>query len=186
MSTAADLGTKRPEAVRLAITTWAVALAVELVHQITQITMSVLDPAELTAAARESAESAGTSVEGASDTLIELTVYGSIALMGLISLLVLVGLAVALRFYASRHRLADGSRRLLMVFSLYFGLRGLLVFAGGTISPGVPVWLMLLDGSLQLIVAVAAVLGLVFSGRKESVDYLASTAPTDADTPARK
>lgn len=189
MSTAADLGGKRPEAVRLAVITWAVALVLELVHQITQITMSVLDPAELAAAARESAESAGSAgsgIEGASDTLINLTVYGSIAIMGLISLLILVGLTVALRFYASRHRLADGARRLLMVFSLYFGLRGLLVFVGGTVSPGVPVWLMLVDGSLQLLVAVAAVLGLVFSGRKESVDYLASTTPADSDLPTRK
>lgn len=184
MSTASDVGVKRPEAFRLAVGAWAVALLVELIHQITQISMSLIDPAELMSAARKEAES--TSVEGASDTLITFSVYGSIIIMGLVSLLIIVGLVVALRFYAARHRLADGARRLLMVFSLYFALRGLLVFVAGPAGSAVPVWLMLLDGSLQLIVAVAAILGLVFSGRKESVDYLAEVNPADPEPAARK
>lgn len=177
MSTVSELGTRRPEAVQLAIGAWALALLGELIHQILQIVMSLIDPAELLAVARESAD------EGMSETAINLSVYGSIVIMALINVLILIGLTVALRFYATRHRLADGARRLLMVFSLYFALRGLLVFVAGTAGPGVPVWLMLIDGSLQLLVAVAAILGLVFSGREESMKYI---TPADSELPADK
>lgn len=164
---------RRPEAVTLAIATWATALVTELIHQVTQTAMALLDPADLLAAARESAEQSETAV---SDALVDLTAYGSIALMGLINLLILAGLTVALWCYATRRKIADGARRLLMVFSLYFALRGLVVFTAAPTGTDVPVWLMLIDGCLQLIVAVAAVLGLVFSGRKEAIDHLNASA----------
>lgn len=170
-------GQGRPESVRLACLTWALALVAELIHQITQTVMSVLDPSELIASARASAED---NLEGVGEGLIRATAYGSIALLGVINLLILIALAVALRLFVSRHRAAGGARRLLVVFSLYFALRGLLVFVAAPVAHAVPVWLTLLDGSLQLIVAVAAVLGVIFSGHKESIDFITPAPDPDS------
>ncbi|MDN6246433.1 MAG: hypothetical protein L0J38_07865, partial [Corynebacterium casei] len=70
----------------------------------------------------------------------------------------------------SKH--AGTARRMLFVFSLYFTFRLFLVFmtrpATGTNSPD---WLYVVDGSLQILVGVAAVLVLVFSSREETLEY---------------
>lgn len=158
-----------PEAVRLAVSVWALAVGLEVVHQILAIVMGVVDPAELLTAAREAG--AADQLPGDTDAGVRLTALTAIVLMGLFNLAIVTVLAVALRLFATKHRMAGGSRRLLMIFSLFWALRGMLVFSAQPSGTDVPQFLYLLDGSVQLIIAVAAVLGIIFSQREDTLNY---------------
>lgn len=158
-----------PEAVRLAVLMWAVAVGLELVHQILSIVMGFVDPADLLAAAREAG--AEEQLPGDSDAAVQLAAYSGIIVMGLINLVIVAVLAVALRLFATKHKMAGGSRRLLMIFSLFLAFRGSLVFAAQPAGTDIPQLLYLVDGSIQIVVAVTAVLGLIFSQRQETLEF---------------
>lgn len=162
-------GAGLPESVRLAVLVWAVAIGLELLHQILSMTMGIIDPTDLLVAARENG--AGEQLPGDAESVVRMTAYAAIAIMGMINLIIVAVLAVGLRFFAKKHRLAGGSRRLLMIFSLFLTLRGLLVFGAQPGGSSVPDALYLVDGSVQLIIAVAAVLGIIFSQREETLEY---------------
>lgn len=163
---------KRPDSVQLAIKVWLFALILEAIHQILQVTSTLIDPADLIYAAREQQEDAG---EPMADELINFATYGSIIGLGFINLAFVVILLVALRFYSTGHKLAGGARSLLMVFSIFFVLRAIFAFSAVPSGTNVPDWLLLLVGSLQIVLAVAAVLGVVFSSRKEALEYTGET-----------
>lgn len=167
-SNSSKSGKKRPESVQLAIKVWLTALILEIIHQILQVTSTLLDPADLIYAAQQQQEDSG---EPMADGLINFATYGSIIGLGVINLIFVAILLVALRFYSTQHKLAGGARSLLMVFSIFFALRAFFAFSAVPAGTNVPDWLLLLDGSLQIVLGVAAVLGIVFSSRKESLEY---------------
>ena len=80
-------------------------------------------------------------------------------------------LAFLLRSLANRSKRAGTSRRVWFAFSLYFGFRILLTFMVTPAGADVPDWLFAADGMVQILVGVAAVLGLIFSVRAETLDY---------------
>ena len=80
-------------------------------------------------------------------------------------------LAFLLRSLANRSKRAGTSRRVWFAFSIYFGFRILLTFMVTPAGADVPDWLFAADGMVQILVGVAAVLGLIFSVRAETLDY---------------
>ncbi|MCS5478389.1 hypothetical protein NYP18_01835 [Corynebacterium sp. YIM 101645] len=161
--------TKKPDAVRLLLLLFAVAVGGEILHQILNIIIGLMDPSALVAAARESLSAE--EVEQVSDGQIRLTVLASVLLAGGLGLAVMVLLAFMLNLIHRRSKHAGLARRMLMVFGFYFGFRILLLFMASPGGNDVPVAMYLLDGSVQIIVGVAAVLGLLFSLRRETLKW---------------
>lgn len=161
--------TKKPDAVRLLLLLFAVAVGGEILHQILNVIIGLMDPSALIAAARDSlsAEDA----QQISDGQIRLTVYASMLLAGGLGLAVMGLLAFMLGLIHRRSKHAGLARRMLMVFGFYFGFRILLLFMASPGGNDVPVAMYLLDGGVQIIVGVAAVLGLLFSFRQETLKW---------------
>jgi len=70
-----------------------------------------------------------------------------------------------------RSKFAGLARRMLLVFGFYFGFRILMLFMATPGGNDVPVAMYLVDGAVQIIVGVAAVLGLIFSFREEVLKW---------------
>ena len=66
---------------------------------------------------------------------------------------------------------AGTGRRLWFAFSLYFGFRVLIVFLSSPAGANVPDWLFVVDGAVQILVGVAAIMGLIFSSKEEVLEY---------------
>lgn len=146
---------------------WLATLVGELVHQILQVTMPLVRPENLFAQARASAEAKG---QAATDAQIHTSVYLSIAGMAGLALAILVTLSVMLWMLSNRTA-SKTAHQMLYIFSIYYGIRAVAILFTGVSSPQLPVWLPLLDGSIQEIVGVAAVLGLVFSSQPDSLKW---------------
>lgn len=163
---------KRTEAVSLMLKVWTVALVLEVVHLVLSIVLTLLNREELFAQARTTAESAAEkSGQDVSDALVQLVGYGSVAFSSLISLAIVVLLGIMLGFIHKNSKAAGTGRRLWFAFSLYFGLRVLIVFISSPAGASAPDWLFLLDGAVQIMAGVAAVMGLMFSTKDEVLEY---------------
>ncbi|AKK10272.1 hypothetical protein CUTER_01260 [Corynebacterium uterequi] len=149
---------------------WAAAVGAELIHQIISIISGFLDPSELLAASKESL-SDNPQFADMPDAMLRLSVYVSIGLLGLLNLAIVGGLGAAVVLISRRGRTAPGAQRLLIVFSIFWAVRGLVILTAQATYPGLPDWLVLLDGSLQIIIAVAGVLGIIFARKPETVSY---------------
>lgn len=162
-------GNGRPETVRLMLLLFAVAVGGEVLHQILNVIIGVMDPSALLAAAREAMteEQAAELGEGAVTT----SVYASMFLAGALGVAIMGLLAFMLVLINRRSRHSGLARRMLLVFGFYFGFRLLLLFAATPGGSDVPVAMYLVDGSVQILVGVAAVLGLVFSFRQETLRW---------------
>ena len=163
---------KRTEAVSLMLKVWTVALILEAVHLVLSITLTLLNRDELFAQARSTAESAAErSGQEMTDSFVEIVGYGSLVLSSLISLAIVVLLGIMLWMINSNTKAAGTGRRLWFAFSLYFGFRVLIVFLSSPAGANVPDWLFVVDGAVQILVGVAAIMGLIFSSKEEVLEY---------------
>lgn len=163
---------KRTEAVSLMLKVWTVALILEAVHLVLSITLTLLNRDELFAQARSTAESAAErSGQEMTDSFVEIVGYGSLVLSSLISLAIVVLLGIMLWMINSNTKAAGTGRRLWFAFSLYFGFRLLIVFFSSPAGANVPDWLFVVDGAVQILVGVAAIMGLMFSTKEEVLEY---------------
>ncbi|MGX4760596.1 hypothetical protein ACWJIK_00510 [Corynebacterium minutissimum] len=163
---------KRTEAVSLMLKVWTVALILEAVHLVLSITLTLLNRDELFAQARSTAESAAErSGQEMTDSFVQIVGYGSLVLSSLISLAIVVLLGVMLWMINSNSTAAGTGRRLWFAFSLYFGFRVLIVFLSSPAGANVPDWLFVVDGAVQILVGVAAIMGLIFSSKEEVLEY---------------
>ncbi|MDK8669859.1 hypothetical protein [Corynebacterium sp. MSK195] len=164
---------QRPESVTYMLWLWLGGLCGEAVHQVLNVVLTLLNHDVLMSQAKEMAKSAPAGVDEAqlSDAFLRTAAYGSVALSAAISLAIIVLLAFLLRSLANRSKRAGTSRRVWFAFSLYFGFRILLTFMVTPAGADVPDWLFAADGMVQILVGVAAVLGLIFSVRAETLDY---------------
>lgn len=169
-----------PESVRFMLACWAVMLGGELLHQILTVVVTVLDPAALRASAKEAASGRG---EELSDAMLNVGIYGSVVLMALIQLIILGVFTFALRTLAKRGKWAGNARRLLQFFGAFFAIRMLTLFAMTPASSTVPVALFAADGIIQILLGVAGALGLFYSTRKESVDWVDTGDDPKPNTP---
>lgn len=166
-------GSKRPETVVYMLWLWLGVVAGETVHQILNVVLTLLNHDVLMAQAKQMVESAsgGEDGEEVSDSLIEMAAYGSVALSAAIAIGVLVLLLFLLKSLAEPSKRAGTSRRIWFAFSIYFGFRILLTFMVTPAGADVPDWLFAADGMVQILVGVAAVLGLIFSIKPDTLDY---------------
>lgn len=163
---------KRTEAVSLMLKVWTVALILEAVHLVLSITLTLLNRDELFAQARSTAESAAErSGQEMTDSFVQIVGYGSLVLSSLISLAIVVLLGIMLWMINSNTKAAGTGRRLWFAFSLYFGFRVLIVFLSSPAGANVPDWLFAVDGAVQILVGVAAIMGLMFSTKEEVLEY---------------
>ncbi len=166
----------RPEAVRYMLACWVVMIAGELLHQILTVIAVVLDPAALKESARAAAKARG---EDLTDAVMSLGIIGSVVFMALIQLAVVALFAVALNALAKQRKWAPSARRLLQIFSIFFALRAVSLFLVRPGSSAIPVAFYACDGIIQIILAVAGVLGVFYASQKESVAYAEAAAPPD-------
>lgn len=163
---------ERTEAVNLMLKLWAGTLALEVIHQILNLVMTLLNRSVLFAQARQTAEEAAQdSGQKVSDSLIEVIGYGSVAFSSVLSLVIIVVLAVMLHLLNKGGKAAATGRRLWFAFSLFFAFRTLLVFLATPAGNEAPDWLIAGDGINQILVGVGAVMGLIFSLKEETLDY---------------
>lgn len=162
---------KKPEAVRYMLGCWAAMIFGELVHQALTVLAVVLDPSELIAAAKQAADAE------VPEALVNASVWGSVAIMALIQLVMIGLFAAALSAVNKQKKWGPTARRLLQVFSVFFALRALMVFAMRPAASTVPMALFAVDGVVQIVVGVAGVLGLIYASQKESIDWAEAGAP---------
>ncbi|RNE48953.1 hypothetical protein C5L39_06620 [Corynebacterium alimapuense] len=153
-----------PESVRLLLILWVAAISGEIVHQLLNIAIGLMDPSVLIAAAKEGMDA---DTEAVSDAAVSTSVYASIVIAGTVGILIMALLAWMLSQLRHRSPKAGMARRMLMFFGIYFGFRVLMIFIAIPADNDVPIAMYLIDGSLQILVGVAATMGLVFSFRPE-------------------
>lgn len=157
----ADGGT--PETVRYLLLAWVIMLGGELVHQLFSIAMPLIDPSPLIESARETGKTMSRDVP---EEQVRLVAYVSIAMLALLSLTVILVLAIALAAVAKKKSWAEGARRLLVVFSAYFALRLVTVFA--LVPAGeVPTAVIAMDGVIQILAGVAGLCAIIFASQDE-------------------
>lgn len=163
-----------PESVRYMLVCWAVMIAGELLHQILTVISAVLDPSPLKESARSAAKARGQDI---TDAMLTTGVWTSVAIMALIQLAFLGLFTAALVALARRKKWAPNARRVLQIFSIFFALRALALFMMRPASTAVPIAFYAFDGIIQIILAVAGVLGLFYASQKETLDYLPGNEP---------
>lgn len=169
---------KRPEAFTLGIGAWILALSVEAIQQILNVVGTAMDNNALLTETKRMAEDRGTELTDGQATVLT---YISMAFVGLLGLAIVAILFYFVRKIATRGKNADSLRRLLALFGGYLLFKALLV----TFSPptgNLPVAFYAVSGVAQIIVGVAAVVGAVLLGKKESADWIAQNQDKD-DTP---
>ncbi|MHA2787980.1 hypothetical protein ACXZ66_02360 [Corynebacterium sp. S7] len=160
-----------PETVRAVVLVWAVAIGGELIHQLISIISSIVDPTALRQAASDTANQSAQDGAAIPDSVVNMSVYLSIFMMALVTLAIVGLLAWMLILFARRHKWAGYARRLLYLFSFFFAFRLLLVFLTTSVASDVPVWLVAIDGVVQIAVAVAAICGIILAGRDEVLKW---------------
>lgn len=160
---------RKPEAVRLLLLLFAVAVGGEVLHQILNVVIGLMDPSALIATAREAMDAE--QAAEISDGRLRATVIASMLLAGGLGIAIMGLLAFMLVLINRRSNHAGLARRMLMVFGFYFGFRILMLFMASPGGNDVPVAMYLIDGSVQILVGVAAVLGLIFSFRQETLKW---------------
>lgn len=174
-----------PEAVRYMLAAWTVMIGGELLHQILAVAASVIDPSALREVAKERAKNSDGEV---SEALMNASVYGSIFIMALLQLGVILLFVFALRAVQKQAKWAENARRLLQIFSVFFGLRMLTLFMMVPASTTVPTALFGVDGVIQIVLGVAGVMGVIYSVDKDSVAWTKPPKDKDSTTaePAEK
>lgn len=166
----------KPEAVRFMLGCWAVMILGELLHQILTVISVIIDPSALKESARQAAKARG---EEIADAAMNAGVWSSVFNMAAIQLLIIGLFAAALIALQNQKRWAPSARRLLQVFSIFFVIRGLTLFVMRPVSTAVPIAFYAFDGVIQIILAVAAGLGVFYASQKESRDWAEAGAPPE-------
>lgn len=161
-------GNARPEAVQYMLVVWLFAVIVEFFHQLLSIALALLNSEQLFAAARQTASNRETEL---SDAMVNLVAYGSLGLTSVLSFVIIGILAYLLSLLAKNHKHAGLARRMWFAFSLYFAFRLMFVFMSSPAGSDAPDWLYMVDGILQILIGVAAIMGFAFSVKDEVLDY---------------
>lgn len=148
---------------------WSAMVGLELLHQILNVVMALLDPTAMRAAARSQ-----DAAEGVSDAVVNASVTAATLLVGLLNLIILGVLAWMILIVNKRGKRLPTALMLLMIFSLFFALRALLLFLASP-TGDVPIALFAVDGSIQILVAVAGVLAYLLARQPEALSWLGPT-----------
>ncbi|MEZ2121751.1 MULTISPECIES: hypothetical protein [unclassified Corynebacterium] len=150
-----------PESVRLAVQLWWAMVLFEIIHQVFNVVIGLIDPSEVKANV-DFGQTAGVPVEA--------VITVAIIMAGVLGIGMMMFLGFAVYSYA-RNSDRKWLRTLLVFFSVYFVIRAVVVFTATPTGTAVPTALYLVDGSLQILTAVAGVLGIVFSRRGDALEW---------------
>ncbi|MCK7637439.1 hypothetical protein [Corynebacterium pygosceleis] len=150
-----------PESARFAVQLWWAMVLLEIIHQVFNVVISLIDPSGI----RENADFGDTG-----GVPVDLVITVAVIMAGVLGIGVMVLLGFAVYGYA-RNSGWKWLRTLLMFFSVYFAIRAVVVFTATPTGTAVPTALYLIDGSLQILAAVAGVLALIFSRRPDAVEW---------------
>lgn len=171
-----------PEAVRYMLACWAVMIAAELLHQLLTVISVVIDPAPLKESAKQAAKGQG---DVLSDTTLNAGMWATVVVAALIQLAIIGVFAAGLSAVSSQKKWAPRARRMLQIFAVFFAIRAVALYVALPTSTAIPVVFFAVDGIIQIVVAVAGVLGVIYSSQKESRDYVeAGGGPGAAAGPA--
>lgn len=159
-------GGDKPETVRQMLILWSAMVGLELLHQILNVVMALLDPTAMRAAARSQ-----DAAEGVSDAVVNASVTAATLLVGLLNLIIVGVLAWMILIVNKRGKRLPTALMLLMIFSLFFAIRALFLFLASPTSD-VPLALFAVDGSVQILAAVAGVLAYLLARRPEALAWL--------------
>lgn len=173
----------KPEAVRYMLACWAVMIAAELLHQLLTVISVVIDPAPLKESAKQAAKGQG---DVLSDTTLNAGMWATVVVAALIQLAIIGVFAAGLSAVSSQKKWAPRARRMLQIFAVFFAIRAAALYVALPTSTAIPVVFFAVDGIIQIVVAVAGVLGVIYSSQKESRDYVeAGGGPGAAAGPAK-
>lgn len=162
-----------PENIRLYVGLWLAILALEITHQLLNMVIGLMDTSTLRANARQMMSQE--QLEQVGEANLETVAIASVIILGLLSLAMMGLLLWMVVLFKNRSRHAPIARRLLLVFGFYFAFRILMIFI---LTPGgsdIPVAMYAVDGSLQIIAGVAAVLTLVLGFRSDILKWTGET-----------
>lgn len=157
-----------PESVYYMLRMWLLAVVLEAIHQLLTVAIGFTNVDGLVSMVHKQLEEAD---QPLSEPLARVAAYGSIVVGGLIALAIVGVLLWMLHILRKGTKRAGVARRIWFAFSIYFTLRLLLTFLATPAGSKAPDWLIMLDGMLVILTGVAAILGLIFSLRRDTLDY---------------
>ena len=157
-----------PESVYYMLRMWLLAVVLEAIHQLLTVIIGFTNVDGLVSLVQKQLED---SDQPLSEPLARVAAYGSIVVGGLIALAIVGVLLWMLHILRKRTKRSGIARRIWFAFSIYFTLRLLLTFLATPAGSKAPDWLIMLDGMLVILTGVAAILGLIFSLRRDTLDY---------------
>lgn len=159
---------QRPEAVTLGFQLWLGLIAFEVIHQVFNVVLGLFSIPEAKEQAKETMSPEQLAL--LSDQTLDVVVIGSLLFSAMLSLAIIALIGVTAKMFHGGGQRAEQARRFLTVFAIYFAIRGIIVFELSQTAT-VPIAILLIDGAIQLIIAVIAVLAAVLGGKKESVEW---------------
>lgn len=158
-----------PETVVLAVKVWAVALALEVIHQVLNVAMGIANRFE-------TAHEVGNRVSESQPQplpeprMVELMVVFTNIALGVVSLCIVGVLCWMVITLNRKGRFVGFARRGLTYFGFYLGLRGLIAFAASPVG-SVPLALFAIDGSLRIIIGVIGVVAVILCSKDETITW---------------
>ncbi|WP_151641407.1 hypothetical protein [Corynebacterium sp. 11A] len=164
---------ERPESIDLAVKVWWVLIIAEVLRHVVLVLTTAMNPREVASQVIATMDSEQVSqLENLGDTALNLAVIGYYVVIMLFAFAILAIVAWMVNVIARAREKAPSAKRLLTFFGIYFTIRALFVFFSPPPMSDPNSVQFLIDGSLQIVVGVAAVLGLVFFSRPESKTWI--------------
>lgn len=174
---------RTPEAVCYGAGVWWFIVLVEIMRHLVESLAAVARPQELATRVLQSlTEEQTAQLRALGDgalTAIMIVYYG---LVFVVAVTIMCLLAWMVRRLVKGGKNTSGSRRLLMFFAIYFALRGGMVLVSPNDVVPQDTTLAIADGAALVAIGVAAVLALIYLGKKESVAW-ARPESSDSDEP---
>lgn len=159
-----------PESVVLAFKVWVVVLLFEIVHQITSVLSALMDRKNTTATIIEQYKQNQAAVIP-TEPFVSAVVIGSSIFAGCVALSI-IGIVLWLaRSYVTGGSRAGTARKVLTYFGVFFALRCIFAFKAPVMST-VPIGLLAFNGSVEIAVGVAAVVGTILVSKPDSLEWV--------------
>lgn len=158
----------RPDVVAVFCQLWIAAIILELIHQVLSITTSVMNPSQLREQVIDQAKEQGTPI---SDSMVSTIVVLAFTVMGVVAVIIAAVLAFATSRVHRGTKRSGMARSLLTFFGIFFLVRLVIIMVSTPEGTAVPVALLAVDGSVQIVLGVIGALTLYFGRREETLRW---------------
>lgn len=166
---------KRPETIQFAVRVWLLLIALEVLRHLVMVVTTALNPAgvadQILAAMNKDQVR---QLESMGDAVLNAAIVGYYVIIMLFALAVLGVAAWMVMVVANAKPKAASAVRLLTFFGIYFGVRAVFVFIAPSAMSQPHSVQFLIDGSLQIVIGVGAVVALMLLSRPDSRTWVAS------------